>query len=231
MGNSLTLCALKQGSVRGVLGPVGRVTFFPAIGLCLIVALGAPLRAAAQAVDPATRDALTSLIQCYARGTDEIGDATTNPDPEQAGLAVYQQCFAPGAVFRTWVPGSPFGQKTFPNAALFPPDAEEFGLIAWADFVDTSFRARGFTLTQHVMTNVEVGPVGSDRAWLTAYLNASHVTAAASPGEQSQCVVVGNGYYSMLAQRVGERWVATSLSLVLITFDPVFETGAGCVGP
>jgi hypothetical protein len=43
---------------------------------------------------------VADLIYCHARGTDAIGDATTQLNPRDAGLALYRECFAQDAEFR-----------------------------------------------------------------------------------------------------------------------------------
>jgi len=67
-----------------------------------------------------------------------------------------------------------------------------------------------------------------NRALLTAYLNATHVISGDAIGGPSRCVAVANGTYSMRAEKRRGRWVATGLDLTLITFNPIFQTGAGC---
>ncbi|HEX5648121.1 MAG TPA: nuclear transport factor 2 family protein [Steroidobacteraceae bacterium] len=177
----------------------------------------------------ADREEVAELIHCYARGTDEIGDATTNDDPLAAGLAVYRTCFAPDAQFRAWFPQQPFDSQTFPNPEAFPDTAPApfIGPAAWAGFVNAVFRGNGYTFTQHMISNVDVQMHGT-RALLTAYLNASHVISGDAIGGPSRCVAVANGTYSLQAEKRRGRWVATRLDLTLITFNPVFQSGAGC---
>src|SRR5262245_34146522 len=69
------------------------------------------------------REAVAALMYCYARGTDAIGDATTNADPLAAGLAIYRQCFTSNAEFRAWFPQQPFDSQTFPNPDANPSTA------------------------------------------------------------------------------------------------------------
>ncbi|MCE3285824.1 MAG: hypothetical protein K0R70_2080 [Steroidobacteraceae bacterium] len=177
----------------------------------------------------ADREEVAELILCYARGTDEIGDATTNDDPLAAGLAVYRTCFAPDAQFRAWFPQQPFDSQTFPNPEAFPDTAPVpfVGPAAWADFVNAVFRGNGYMFTQHLIGNVDVQLHGN-RALLTAYLNASHVIPGDAIGGPSRCVAVANGTYSLQAEKRRGRWVATRLDLTLISFNPVFQSGAGC---
>jgi hypothetical protein len=185
--------------------------------------------APADGLHRADRDAVAELIYCYARGTDQIGDATTNTDPLSSGLAIYRQCFAPDAQFRAWFPQQPFDSQTFPNPDANPATAPApfIGPAAWANFVNDVFRGNGYTFTQHMITNVDVQLRGN-RALLTAYLNATHVISGDAIGGPSRCVAVANGTYSMQAAKRNGRWVATRLDLTLITFNPVFQSGAGC---
>jgi hypothetical protein len=185
--------------------------------------------ATADGVQRQDREAVAELIYCYARGTDAIGDSTTNADPRAEGLAIYRKCFAPDAQFRAWFPQQPFDSQTFPNPDAFPDTAPApfIGPAAWADFVNTVFRGNGYTFTQHMLSNVDV-QVSGTRALLTAYLNASHVISGDAIGGPSRCVAVANGTYSLTAEKRRGRWIATRLDLTLITFNPVFQSGAGC---
>jgi hypothetical protein len=175
------------------------------------------------------REAVAEVIYCYARGTDEIGDSTTNADPLAAGLAVYRGCFTPDAEFRAWFPQQPFDSQTFPNPAANPDTAPApfIGPEAWAGFVNAVFRGNGYTFTHHMISNVDV-EVNGTRALLTAYLNASHVISGDTIGGPSRCVAVANGTYSLVAEKRGGKWRATQLDLTLVTFNPVFQSGAGC---
>jgi SnoaL-like domain len=167
---------------------------------------------------------VAALIYCYAKGTDAIGDSTTNTDPLGKGLAIYNQCFTPDAEFRAWFPQQPFDSQTFPD----PSGATPFiGPANWANFVNTVFRGNGYTFTQHIISNVDVSVHGRT-AKLTAYLNASHVISGSTVGGPSRCVAVANGTYSLSAKKFRNEWRVTKLDLTLLTFNPVFETGAGC---
>lgn len=174
--------------------------------------------------------AVTDLIHCYARGTDEIGDATTNADPLAAGIDVYRRCFTRDASFNVWFPQQEFDQQQFPDAEATPPTASVEGYEAWAEFVDGVFRGNGYDFTQHMITNVEASARGN-RAKLTASLNASHVISGDEVGGLSRCVAVANGTYSIRAVKRRGRWRAVSLDLTLVTFNPVFESGSGCAAP
>jgi len=184
---------------------------------------------AAGGVQRSDREQIADLMYCYARGTDAIGDSTTNADPRAAGLAIYRPCFAPDAEFRAWFPQQPFDSQTFPNPDAFPTTAPTpfVGPEAWADFVNTVFRGNGYTFTQHMISNVDVDVQGT-RGLLTAYLNASHVISGSTIGGPSRCVAVANGTYSLAVEKRRGRWVVTRLDLTLITFNPVFQSGAGC---
>jgi hypothetical protein len=204
-------------------------------GLVLVLSLAAPtvLQAGEHRTDRNDHrpeaDDIAALIYCYARGTDQIGDSTTNADPLAAGLATYRKCFAPDAQFRAWFPQQPFDSQTFPNPDANPATAPAafVGPEAWAGFVNSVFRGNGYTFTQHVITNVDVQR-HRDHALLTAYLTASHVISGDAIGGPSRCVAVANGTYSLQAEERAGRWVATRLDLTLITFNPVFQSGAGC---
>jgi hypothetical protein len=175
------------------------------------------------------REAVADLMYCYARGTDAIGDSTTNANPLAAGLAIYRQCFTANAEFRAWFPQQPFDSQTFPNPDANPSTAPApfMGPAAWAGFVNGVFRGNGYDFTQHMITNVDV-QIHGNRALLTAYLNASHVRSGDTIGGPSRCVAVANGTYSMQAVKQRGRWLATRLDLTLITFNPVFQSGEGC---
>jgi hypothetical protein len=196
--------------------------------LLLVLPIAAPATSVA-GDGRSDRDAVADLIYCYARGTDQIGDATTNADPLAAGLATYRQCFTPDAQFRAWFPQQPFDSQTFPNPDANPDTAPVpfVGPDAWAGFVNSVFRGNGYTFTQHIMSNVDVQLHGN-RALLTAYLNATHVISGDAIGGPSRCVAVANGTYSMQAEKRSGRWLATQLDLTLITFNPVFQSGPGC---
>lgn len=175
------------------------------------------------------RDEIAALIYCYARGTDAIGDSTTNADPRAAGIAIYRQCFTPDAELRAWFPQQPFDSQVFPNPGANPSTAPPafVGPEAWATFVDSVFRGNGYTFTQHIMTNVDVRTRGNTGT-LTAYLNATHVISGTEIGGPSRCVAVANGTYSADVKKIAGSWRITRLYLTLITFNPVFQSGAGC---
>lgn len=203
-------------------------TFRKLAGLALALSLATPaaLQAAEQGND---HDAIADLIYCYARGTDQIGDSTSNVDPFAAGLATYRRCFTPDAEFRAWFPQQPFDSQTFPNPDANPGTAPTpfIGPEAWAGFVNAVFRGAGYTFTQHLITNVDVHRKGN-HALLTAYLSASHVISGDAVGGPSRCLAIANGTYSLQAEKRAGRWLATQLDLTLISFNPIFQSGAGC---
>ena len=175
------------------------------------------------------KEAIAELIYCYARGTDAIGDSTTNADPLATGAAIYRGCFTPNAMFRAWFPQQKFDRQAFPNPDAFPESAPApfLGPYAWAVFVNSVFRGNGYTFTQHILSNVNV-TVNGDTGRLTAYLNASHVISGTAVGGPSRCVAVANGTYSGYARKIRGKWLLTRLDLTLITFNAVFQAGDGC---
>jgi SnoaL-like domain len=183
----------------------------------------------ANAEQRADKEAIANLIYCYARGTDAIGDATTNADPLAKGTSIYRQCFTDSAEIRAWFPQQPFDAQAFPDPNAFPSTAPQayIGPVAWAQFVNSVFRGNGYTFTQHMMANVNV-TVHGKHGRLTAYLNATHVISGTEIGGPSQCVAVANGTYSGDVEKFGDDWRFTRVSLTLITFNPVFQTGKGC---
>jgi len=205
-------------------------TFEELAGLALAVALSLATPVTLQAAEHRSdHEAIADLIYCYARGTDQIGDSTTNSDPLAAGLATYRRCFTPDAEFRAWFPQQPFDSQTFPNPDANPSTAPApfIGPEAWAGFVNAVFRGNGYSFTQHVISNVDVNRQGN-HALLTAYLSASHVISGDTIGGPSRCVAVANGTYSLQAEKRAGRWLATQLDLTLISFNPIFQSGAGC---
>lgn len=175
------------------------------------------------------KDAIAELIYCYARGTDAIGDATTNADPLSKGISIYKPCFAQDAEFRAWFPQQPLNAQTFPNPKAFPDTAPApyYGVAAWANFVNGVFRGKGYTFTQHMMSNIQV-TVDGNRGTVTSYLNATHVRPGSTVGGVSRCVAVANGTYSGEVKKIEGQWKFTKLYVTLITFNPIFQSGEGC---
>lgn len=182
----------------------------------------------AQADARADREAVIALMQCYARGTDAVGD-TSLPDRRAAGAAIYKECFVPDAPFRVWFPQQPFDRQAFPNPAAHPDTAPKpvVGPEAWSEFVLGVFGAKHYDFTQHLVGNFEVQLEGSS-ARLTAYLNATHVRLGEGIGAPSRCVEVANGTYSIQAKKLRGRWWITELNLTVFAFNPVAQSGAGC---
>ncbi len=190
--------------------------------LCACVVAGLSENAVAARFQAAS-GVIADLIDCYARGTDAIGDANTNADPEAAGRAIYEQCFTPDAEFNVWFPHQPFDAQKFPDKGVLPPTPPSpvIGPAAWAAFVNSVFRANGYDFTQHMMSNIDVQRQGRE-ARLTAYVSASHVVSGEGVGGISKCVAVANGTYSLHIARKRGRWWITRLDLTLISFNPVF---------
>ena len=176
------------------------------------------------------------LIFCYADGTDKIGDVLTQSPDEalEAGIARYSECFTEDAEFNVWFPHQRFNAQAKPDPDVFPPTLPSpvIGFKAWGEFVGGVFRGALYDSTQHLITNVDVKRRGR-KATVVAYLNASHVISGTGVGGVSRCVAVANGTYTIKAKWDRRRgWQATALSLTLITFNPVFESGPlGCTVP
>jgi hypothetical protein len=197
--------------------------------LSLIALGGLCTAAAAVAGEQADKEAIEALIYCYAAGTDAIGDHLTNADPLAAGTAIYRRCFAPDAQIRAWFPHQPFDSQVFPHPEAHADTAPKavIGPDEWAKFADSVFRSKGYTVTQHMISNVTT-TVHGRTGTLTAYLNATHVISGDVIGGPSRCVAVANGTYSLNVQKINGAWKITSLDLTLITFNPVFQSGKGC---
>ncbi len=56
----------------------------------------------------------------------------------------------------------------------------------------------------------------------------ANLISGSTIGGPSRCVAVANGTYSLAVEKRRGRWVVTRLDLTLITFNPVFQSGAGC---
>ncbi len=158
------------------------------------------------------KDALINIMLCYGQGTDTIGDST-NPGKLAEGKAIYGECFTDDAVFSVWFPGTPFD-----GAPSIPPIV---GPDEWADFVFLSFDGT-YTFTQHTLSNFMVD-VGGNKATLSAYLNAAHVVQdEIADTVQVTRVDVAHGTYTLELRKIKGKWLATSLSLTLIDFNPYF---------
>jgi hypothetical protein len=167
---------------------------------------------------------------CYVHGNDAMGDAMTNADPLAKGLSFYHQCLADDVVVQGWFPGVPFNSQTFPDPGKFPDSAPPafHGPEAWAQHVNSVFRSKGFKFTQHALSNVDVTVNGS-KGTLTAYLTATLVVPGPGVGKPSQCVTVANGTFSAETAKRNNVWKITKLNVTLITFNPIFQSGAGCL--
>lgn len=63
---------------------------------------------------------------------------------------------------------------------------------------------------------------------MTSYLNATHVRSGSTIGGVSRCVAVANTTYSGTVKKIDGVRKFTKLYLTLITFNPIFQSGAGC---
>jgi len=187
----------------------------------LAVLLMTPRPATAQTQRPSDKEAIEDLMLCYGRGTDAIGNSTTNANPLHTGEVMYAGCFTKDAVFRVWFPGTPFTSQAFPDPTTDPPDDTITGSDNWAVFVNGVFRSAGYTFTQHILANMVVNVHGNGGT-LVALLNASHVVQAS---HVVTCIRVANGTYSLEVVKTSDGWRVKSLDLTLINFVPFF----GCV--
>lgn len=202
--------------MRNLVSGMGRHAIVGFAVLALIV-IGASA-ASAQPKRPSDTEAIEALMLCYGRGTDAIGNSTTNADPLQAGEDIYKDCFTKDAVFRVWFPGAAFTSPAFPDPAVDPPSDTITGPDNWAIFVNGVFRSSGYTFTQHMLTNMVVDTHGNSGT-LVAYLNASHVIQASGV---VTCIRVANGTYSLGVVKTPDGWRINSLDLTLIDFVPFF---------
>lgn len=203
-------------------------TDLAAMTAVLALWMGIGVAPVAHADARADRDAVIELMQCYARGTDAIGD-TSLADRRAAGAAIYKECFVPEAPFRVWFPQQPFDRQAFPNPAAHPDTAPKpvVGPEAWSLFVEGVFGAKHYDFTQHLLGNYHV-KLDGNTARLTALLNATHVRSGEGIGAPSRCVEVANGTYSIEAKKVRGRWWITELNLTVFGFNAVAQSGAGC---
>jgi SnoaL-like domain len=121
---------------------------------------GASSDASSNSSDAEDEVEIQKLTVCYARGTDVIsgGDLA-------GGKNIYQGCFTNDAEISVYFPGANF------NGA---PDFTTTGTSSWADFVDNTFAAYGYTYTQHLVGTIDVHVTGN-HASMTSYLNATQV--------------------------------------------------------
>jgi hypothetical protein len=163
------------------------------------------------ALDLQSKADIIDLMLCYGTGTDAIGDST-RADPAGDGAAVYARCFTDDAPFSVWFPGTPFSGP--------PTNPPTIGPAAWAASVFSTFTDRGYTFTQHSLSNflVEVrGDTGTKTGTLTAYLNAAHVKHS---GGAVTGVDVAHGTYTLQVEQVQGAWKVKALALKLLTFTP-----------
>ena len=160
------------------------------------------------ALDLQSKADIIDLMLCYGTGTDAIGDST-RANPTGDGAAIYAQCFTDEASFSVWFPGTPFSGP--------PTNPPTIGPTAWAASVFRTFTDKGYTFTQHSLSNflVEVrGKTGT----LTAYLNASHVTQS---GGAVTGVDIAHGTYTLQVEQVQGVWKVKALALKLLTLTPL----------
>lgn len=156
---------------------------------------------------------IIDLMLCYGTGTDAIGDST-RADPKGDGAAIYAGCFTDDASFSAWFPGTDFSAP--------PTNSPTIGPAAWAASVFTTFSDRGYTFTQHSLSNFLVeggGNTGTETGTLTAYLNAAHVKQS---GGTVTGVDVAHGTYTLQVEQVQGVWKVKSLAIKLLTFTPSF---------
>ena len=94
--------------------------------------------------------------------------------------------------------------------------AAVIGLAAWAASVFDSFKERGYTFTQHTLSNflVEVSgdtgtKAGTKTGTLTAYLNAAHVKQS---GGTVTGVEVAHGTYTLQVEKLQGTWKVKALA-------------------
>ena len=171
-------------------------------------------------IPKAVQAAVEDLTVCYARGTDSFGravGATAVPsDPEDpvntadpdfaAGLALYRECFSKDFSFNLEVaPG--VVAVTIPDPA---GGAGQDGALQWANFVNNTFRASGYSSTQHHMGSIS-SEVHGKNAHMVSYLIATH-TVGNYPG--TSITVVGGTYTDEVVRENG-RWVILQRTLLL----------------
>ena len=163
------------------------------------------------ALDLQTKADIIDLMLCYGTGTDAIGDST-RADPKGDGAAIYAQCFTDDAPFSVWFPGTSFSGP--------PTNPPTIGPAAWAAFVFGNFTDRGYTFTQHSLSNFRVTIQEQDGAktgTLTAYLNAAHVIQAKGAVTG---VDVAHGTYTLEVEQIQGAWKIKSFALKLLTYTP-----------
>lgn len=174
------------------------------LALLILVALGS---SRVFALDLQSKADIIDLMLCYGTGTDAIGDST-RADPKGDGAAIYAKCFTDDAPFTVWFPGTSFSSP--------PSNPPVIGPAAWAAFVFGTFTDRGYTFTQHSLSNFLV-KVSGETGTLTAYLNAAHVKQAEGAVTG---VDVAHGTYTLQVEKIQGAWKIKALALKLLTFTP-----------
>ena len=152
---------------------------------------------ASDVVDMHVADALQDtadirkLTICYAHGTDAIGRGDL-----EAGKALYQACFTKDAAIAAFFVDGQGEKRTGPEA--------------WADFVLSTFKNAGYTVTQHLLGTIDVEVTG-ETATMSTYLHATHVLPDGS-------IDVANGTYADEVVKTPDGWRVRSRTLTLITF-------------
>jgi hypothetical protein len=139
---------------------------------------------------------IAKLPVCYALATDAIGRGDT-----AGGKAIYAPCFTNNAVLAVYFPDSPFSG---------PPSYTTVGTDSWGDFVEDTFAASGYTVTQHLIGSIDVH-VNGNKATMTSYLHATHVLPDGT-------IDVANGTYEDEVVRKNGTWKIKTRTLKLITF-------------
>ena len=197
------------------------ISRLPLVGaLVMLLFLGTNATAGNGNFSHSAQAEVEDLAVCYARGTDAIGravGATSVPadqeddvnisDPDfAAGLALYRKCLSKDFSFKLEiVPGEPIAEVPNPNNG---PGQD--GPLQWANFVNNTFRASGYTNTQHHMGSIS-SEVHGNRAHMVSYLIATH-RVGDYPG--SSVDVVGGTYTDEVVRENG-RWVILQRTLLL----------------
>jgi hypothetical protein len=139
---------------------------------------------------------IAKLTVCYALATDAVGRGDT-----PGGKEIYKPCFTKNAVLTVYFPGPPF---------TAPLSETRVGTDEWADFVEDTFVASGYTVTQHLIGSIDIH-VDGNQATMTSYLHATHVLPNGT-------IDVANGTYEDEVVRKNGTWKIKTRTLKLITF-------------
>ena len=130
------------------------------------------------------------------------------PIPKGRGRPSTPSVSQDDASFSVWFPGTPFSGP--------PTNPPVIGPAAWAASVFGSFKERGYTFTQHTLSNflVEVSgntgtKTGTKTGTLTAYLNAAHVKQS---GGAVTGVEVAHGTYTLQVEKIQGAWKVKALA-------------------